>query len=71
MIDHPNVISVSQISKEGFGTNHPLRLCSFFKMKKPLQAPSKSQQHCFKITLWTSNGLSEVVAVTARENTCN
>ena len=21
--DHPNVISVSQISKEGFGTNHP------------------------------------------------
>ena len=22
MIDHPNVISVSQISKEGFGTNH-------------------------------------------------
>ena len=43
----------------------------FFKMKKPLQAPSKSREHCFKITLWTSSGLSEVVAVTTRENTCN
>ena len=31
-----------------------------YKMKKPLQAPSKTREHCFKITLWTSSGLSEV-----------
>ena len=45
-----------------------VHLCSD---KKPLQALTKSQEHCVKITLWTSSGLSEVVAITARENTCN
>ena len=39
-----------------------VRLCSFFKMKKPVQAPSKSREH-YKITVWISSGLSEVVAV--------
>ena len=48
-----------------------VRLCSFFKVNKPLQAPSKSRQPCNEITLWTTSGLSEVVAVTARESMCN
>ena len=48
-----------------------VRLCSFLKMKKPLQAPSESRENCFKITLWTSSGFSEVVVVIARENMCN
>ena len=51
----------------------PKCVCVFFKMKKHLQASSKSSENCFKITLWTSSGFSEVhvFVVTARENTCN
>ena len=42
-----------------------VHLCSFFKMKETLAGSTKEPRALLKITLWTTSGLSEVVAVTA------
>jgi len=44
-------------------------LCSFSILGE--ETPLKNRGHCFKINLWISSGLSEVLALTFRENMCD
>jgi len=45
--------------------------CVCVAARNPCKLNQRAKNTAFKVTLWTSSGLSEVVLVTARENMCN